>query len=200
MDHIDDAAELYALGLLEPAERARIDEHAYTCDPCAQRLGRAEGAVAALVATSQRRRIWRFPSWPIAVAAAFALTSGVLMEQNLALRGAVTEDGRSYDSLVNSHFAHVQFTSPAGEPVAAKAIYEQHGRWFQIVAVRPPDWHVTLIGPDGKREAVAERPVARGAASLLMLNPIARVTSIELADADGHTIARAKPALIVDKD
>ena len=95
---------------------------------------------------------------PVAVAAAFALTSGVLLQQNAALRGALAEDGRSYDQLVQSHFVHAQFTSPAGTPIAAKAIYEAHGRWFQIVAERPADWHVALIGPGGERREVTERP------------------------------------------
>jgi hypothetical protein len=171
-----------------------------TCDLCAQRLGRAESAVAALVERSQKRRTWRLPSWPIAVAAAFALTSGVLIEQNLALRGALAEDGRSYDALVQSHFAHEQFTSPAGTPIAAKAIYEQHGRWFQIVAVRAPDWHVTLVGPDGQRRTVAERPVARGAASLLFVDADVPVAAIELDDAQGRTIATVRPAVTIDKE
>ncbi len=52
MDHFDEELELYALGMLEPGERDRVDVHVRTCDACAERLGRAEGAVACT-----RRRI-----------------------------------------------------------------------------------------------------------------------------------------------
>lgn len=191
MHRIDDA-ELSALGLLEAVERDRIDEHVRTCDLGAQRLGRAEAAVAALVASSQRWRTWQLPSWSTAVAAAFALTSAVLTAQNHTLRGALAADGRSYDALVQSHFAHAMFVSPAGTPIAAKAIYERHGHWLQIVAERPADWRAIQVGSNGKRRPVEERPVARGAASLLVVSPVA---SIELEDAGGRTIASVQPAV-----
>ena len=100
MDHFDEELEHYALGLLEPEERDRIDEHVRACDVCAERLGRAEAAVAALVTGSQQRRAWRLPAWPVAVAAAFALTSAVLFGQNVALRGAMNADGHVLDTLV----------------------------------------------------------------------------------------------------
>ncbi|MGP6156015.1 MAG: RskA family anti-sigma factor [Vulcanimicrobiaceae bacterium] len=47
-DHIGELAELYALGALEPQERADIDAHAASCPRCARALGEAETAVAAL--------------------------------------------------------------------------------------------------------------------------------------------------------
>jgi hypothetical protein len=188
MDHLEEAAEHYALGLLEPAERDRVDEHVRTCDACAQRLGRAESAVAALAAASQRRSVWRRPAWPVAAAAAFALTSGLLLGQNLALQGALSTDGQALDALVASHFAHAQFATPAGTPLAAKVIYEQQGRWFQVVAERPADWHVTVVGADGVRRTLPARPAARGAVSLLFARTDAPVRTIEIEDAAGKTI------------
>ena len=44
MNHIDHEAELYALGMLDDDERARIDEHLLTCIPCTVRVGEAEAA------------------------------------------------------------------------------------------------------------------------------------------------------------
>jgi hypothetical protein len=47
-DHIGELAELYALGVLEPQERADVDAHAAGCERCTRALGEAETAVAAL--------------------------------------------------------------------------------------------------------------------------------------------------------
>jgi len=46
--HLGELAELYALGALEPLERARVDAHAADCPACARALGAAESTVAAL--------------------------------------------------------------------------------------------------------------------------------------------------------
>ncbi|MGH7729430.1 MAG: anti-sigma factor, partial [Vulcanimicrobiaceae bacterium] len=49
--HIEDAAELYALGALEPDEAAQVEAHlASGCDDCARRVGRAERMVAEMEA------------------------------------------------------------------------------------------------------------------------------------------------------
>jgi hypothetical protein len=199
MDHFDEELELYALGMLEPDERDRVDEHVRTCDACAERLGRAESAVAALVGGAQQRRVRRLPAWPAAVAAAFALTSAVLFGQNVGLRGAVSNDGRVLDALVLSHFVHVPFTATTAAPVAAKVIYEQHGAWYQIVAERPADWRVTVTAADGTVRTVAERPEARGTASYLSLSVVGPVRTIELDDANGQPFALAHPVLAADR-
>src|ERR1700688_4487918 len=46
--HVDENAELYALGTLSDSERAAVDAHVATCASCAQRVGEAEETVAAL--------------------------------------------------------------------------------------------------------------------------------------------------------
>ncbi len=198
MDHFDEELELYALGMLEPPEQARVDEHVRTCDACAERLGRAEAAVTALVAGAQQRRVRRLPSWPIAVAAAFALTSAVLFGQNVALRGALASDGHMLDAIVLSHFVHVPFSAVTAEPVVAKVIYEQHGHWYQIVAERPADWSVTVTRADGTVQPIAAKPEARGSASTLSLAALGPLRAIDLHDAHGRIIAHARPALTPD--
>ena len=199
MEHFDEELELYALGMLEPQDQARVDEHVRTCDACAERLGRAEAAVTALVAGAQQRRGWRMPSWPVAVAAAFALTSAVLFGQNVALRGALSSDGRMLDSIVLSHFVHVPFSAVSAEPVEAKVIYEQHGRWYQIVAERPADWSVTVTRTDGTVQKIAAKPEARGSASTLGLSSLGPLRAIDLRDANGRLIAHAHPVLSADR-
>jgi anti-sigma-K factor RskA len=46
--HVDGAAELYALGALEPRQRRRVDAHAEHCAVCARALRAACETVAAL--------------------------------------------------------------------------------------------------------------------------------------------------------
>ena len=48
--HVDENAELYALGTLSDTDRAAVDAHVATCASCAQRVGEAEETVAALSA------------------------------------------------------------------------------------------------------------------------------------------------------
>jgi hypothetical protein len=188
MDHLDETLESYALGLLDLPERERVDEHVRTCDPCAQRLGRAESAVVALIAASQRPPAWRRPAWPVAAAAAFALTASVLFAQNLSLRGAIATDGRSLDAMVQSHFVHAQLTTPAHAPLAAKVIYEPHGRWLTVVVERPADWRVAVTGVDGVRRTLAGRPEMRGSVSVLFASGDGPVRAVELEDAAGRQI------------
>src|SRR5665213_3669815 len=94
MNHIDQEAELYALGMLEDEERARVDEHLLTCEPCTVLVGGAEAAVAALVdATQQRQPERRTAWWPVGIAAAFAIAAAGLLGQNVILHGALANDG-----------------------------------------------------------------------------------------------------------
>jgi hypothetical protein len=200
MNHIDQEAELYALGMLDDDERARIDEHLLGCEPCTVLVGNAEAAVAALIDTTQvrtpqRRAAW----WPVAVAAAFALAAAGLLGQNVILRGALTNDGTLLATMVDSHFDHAQFQAPGGAPLAAKAIYERHGKWYEVLADGTPAWRVVLVHPDGTREPATADFARRGAASIVYLAPTAPVRSIDLEDAAGHVVGSVRPALLPDR-
>lgn len=197
-DHIDEQAELYALGLLEPDDIERIDAHAATCDLCAMKLGKASLAVANIVDASQRQTR-RLPIWPLAVAAAFAVTSAVVLQQNVALHGALADDGVLLDTMVMSHFSHEQFQAPGGKPIDAKAIYERHGEWFEILAAGQPAWNVTLVGRDGSRTQLPPF-VKRGAASIVFTRPAHPTASIELRDAGGNTVGTVKPELAAETE
>ena len=195
MNHIDEEAELYALGMLDDGDRALVDEHLVTCAPCTAKIGDAEYAVAALIDSSQlrpqqRRTAW----WPIAVAAAFAVAAGGLLGQNIVMHGALGADGTMLATLVDSHFNHAQFQAPGGTPMTAKAIYDRHGKWYEILTDGTPAWHVVFIRPDGTRDVVAAVEfVRRGAASIVYLAPTGPVKSINLEDAAGHIIGSVHP-------
>jgi hypothetical protein len=197
MNHIDQEAELYALGMLDDDERERVDEHLLTCEPCTVLVGNAEAAVAALIDSTQvrrpkQRRAW----WPAAVAAAFALTTLGLLGQNVILHGALNSDGSMIATMIDSHFDHAQFVNASGREIAAKAIYERHGKWFEILADGTPAWHVVFIRPDGTRDPAAAELAHRGAASIVYLSPSTPVRSIDLEDAAGHVVASVKPAFV----
>jgi hypothetical protein len=200
MNHLEDEAELYALGMLEPAERERVDEHVRTCDACAARLGRAENAVAALVLARPARRSRWVPSLPVAVAAACAIAAGALAQQNLVLRAATDSDGVLLDRMVTSHFVHTQFAAPNGVELDAKAIYERHGAWYAIVSTGDPRRQITLVRRDGTRERLPQRFTTRGAASLLSIDHPGDVRAIELDDAGGHAIGAVRPQLEAERD
>ena len=200
MNHIDDDAEHYALGLLDDGERARIDAHLATCDACTRHVGEAEAVVAGLIDVTQASPRPRMPRWPYAVAAAFALAAGLLLGQNVFMRGALDGDGTVLATLVNSHFDHAQFQTASGAPVGAKAIYERHGKWFEILVDGTPAWRVIFVRADGSRDPALGGFARRGSASVLTASPAGRVRTIELEDADGHIVGTVRPALQTEQE
>jgi hypothetical protein len=197
MNHIYQETELYALGMLDDCDRARIDEHLATCMPCTVKIGEAEGAVAALIDSSlqrpqQRRTAW----WPVATAAAFAVAAAGLLGQNIAMHGALGTDGAMIATLVESHFNHAQFQTPGGAPMAAKAIYDRHGKWYEILADGTPAWHVVFTRPDGTRDRAAVEFVHRGAASIVYLASTEPVKSIDLEDTAGRVVGSVRPIVM----
>ncbi len=196
MNHIDQEAELYALGMLDDDERARIDEHLLTCEPCTVRVGHAEATVAALIDSTQVRRPKRNTAWwPTAIAAAFAVAATGLLGQNVILRGALAGDGTALAMMVDSHFDHTQFQAPGGAAIPAKAIYERHGKWYEILAVGTPAWHVVFVRPDGTRDPAGAEFARRGSASIVTLAPLTPVKSIDLEDASGHVVGSVHPVV-----
>jgi len=201
MNHIDQEAELYALGMLDDEERARVDDHLATCEPCTVRVGAAEAAVAALVDTPQERKPERRAAWwPVAVAAAFAVTAMGLLGQNVVMRGALASDGAILATMVNSHFDHTQFQAPGGAELPAKAIYEKHGKWFEILADGAPAWHVVFVRPDGTRDPAGAEFARRGTASVVYVAQTAPVKTIDLEDAGGHIVGSVHPVVQAEQE
>jgi Putative zinc-finger len=147
--HIDELAELYALGVLDEEERARVDAHAIGCDTCAGRLGEAERTVAfmeqsAPVPASLDRRMsgvfFRKPRFQVPsalVAAAFVV--GLLPSLWFWNTG---RNAQAYDAdrqqavhaMVSSHFSHAQFIGLTAGAPKAKLLYARTGAWLFAVA------------------------------------------------------------------
>ena len=208
--HLDEDAELYALGMLDDAARARIEAHLHDCEPCLQRVGRAEATVAAMTESLAGVRssmdVARPPrvapvavlrTWgALAAAFVFAISSGVLGAQNASMQGALRGQRVVLGAMVRSHFAHAQFANAAGTPVEAKVVYERHGRWFTVLAVDPqPGTEVAFLRRDGTQMVPLQPLVARDGVASVMLRLNGEVAKLQLLDARGDVVATVRPAV-----
>lgn len=148
--HIDELAELYALGVLDDAQRAAVDAHVQTCMECAQRLGEAETLIADSIvereppADLDRRMHAAFAPrrapgmrWGALVAAAFVLglLPGVLFGIFQSRTSSFDRDrDQAIAAMVNSHFVHAQFTTLTPDAPKAKVIYGRGKTWRFFVA------------------------------------------------------------------
>lgn len=147
--HVDELAELYALGTLSEMERVRVDAHVRSCDACAARVGEAEAAVAQLVeewepsaALDRRMRAafvprspWRWTAPLVAAAFVLGLLPSLVMWSGVFNSGSfATDQQQAVRAMVGSHFAHAPFVPAAADAPKAKVIYSRTGDWRYIVA------------------------------------------------------------------
>jgi hypothetical protein len=151
-EHLGEDAELFALGVLDDDERARVEAHAAECVECSRRLGEAETVVAELassytgqgkvVALPQRARS---RGW-MATAAAFAVAIGVTIAslvQTQHLQARLSADDAILATIATSHFNHTTFTKAAADGPTAKVINGRHGEWLYVIVDAPvSDMHV----------------------------------------------------------
>jgi hypothetical protein len=193
VNHLDDDAELYALGLTDRERDAEIEAHLAECDACRARVVAAESAAASLAATlppmpaAAPRRAW----WTsVAAAAAVVFAVATAFEANTA-HTATSELNRTDGALVaiaSSHFGHTTLTSDPG--VVAKAIYARDGAWcYVIVTGAPRGAHVVMYRGATSRD-MGELDGARPA-TLFVHNPGRpdRITVV----ADDHVVAHGMP-------
>jgi hypothetical protein len=159
MDHIDENAELYAIGSLDDLERVRVERHVVTCAACAARLQQAENAVANLAEAlpvqnaparlrerlrqsirppARRSAFWR--SIPAAIAAALVLAlipTWVAVDRGRHASVAMRQDEQALAMLASAPFHHAQFMSPEKRPMNAKVLYGMHGDWYYVVVMHP---------------------------------------------------------------
>ncbi len=142
MNHIDDVAELYALGALSEAERAAVDRHVTGCAGCARKLGEAEEVLLALEgqyepvqpppALDARMKFARSSSplgWWVAIAAAFVIgllpSAWFASQRNSAIDLAMI-------AMLHSHFNHAQFAGSTNAPIA-KVLYPRDKSWLYVI-------------------------------------------------------------------
>jgi anti-sigma factor RsiW len=147
--HIDELAELYALGSLEEPQRALVDAHVRMCEACAGRLGEAEATVVALIepgtpSASLDRRVhaafvlrspWRWTAPLVAAAFVLGLLPSMLLWSSVSRNaGFDTEQTQAVQAMVNSHFAHAPFVQLSADAPKAKLIYSRTADWRYVVA------------------------------------------------------------------
>lgn len=166
MNHLDDDAELYALGLTEPERGAEIEAHLAECDTCRARVVAAEETAASLAAAlppapahggaesppsrSAPRGRW-FSAVAAAAAVIFAATSAIEAGSARAAATQLAQTDRALTAIAASHFGHTTLTSDRG--ITAKALYARDGSWlYVIVSGAPPGAHVAVRSGGGLRE------------------------------------------------
>ncbi|MEA2666545.1 MAG: hypothetical protein QOI11_3489 [Candidatus Eremiobacteraeota bacterium] len=209
--HLDDDAELYALGLLPAGRTPAVEAHLTACDACRARVVAAEAAGAALAGalppvpeaaparvpheadraprTAPGRRAWS--ALATAAALLFAATAAV---EGFAAHAASTRlaatDGALL-ALAGSHFNHVTLSGRRG--VVAKALYARDGAWCYVIARGVPRGaHVVLRGGPARRARDAGALAGADPATAFVRGP-GRVGEIDLV-AGGRTVARGVPA------
>lgn len=176
-EHIDELAELYAVGSLDDLDRARVERHVETCTPCAERLAGAEETIAAIaegepafvpsarlrerlkasVGTgSQRRPGIHWWAGALAVAAALVLAlipTWLAVDRNRSLSQAMQQDERALARIAAAPaFNRAVFMANGNRPMDAKVLYGPRGDWYYIVVMHPKSgMHVAYVH-DGRME------------------------------------------------
>jgi hypothetical protein len=209
-DHIDELAELYAVGSLEEFERERVERHVARCSGCAEQLRQAEETVATIAQAqaqqlreppaelrsrldaslaTRRRAVLTWHPFAAAIAAAILLAfipTWVAVDRTSALI-AMRQDERALARLASAgtQIDHAQFISPSKRPMDAKVLYGPHGDWYYVVVMHPrPGMQVAYVHA-GHMEMLGT--VAMHGESGTLYLPVNHKME-QLALVEGHTI------------
>jgi len=204
--HIDDDAELYALGSLDADERTAVEAHIATSNACLQRVRDAEETAFALSAqfgsttppAELDTRIAgafsrRMPARPwLAIAAAFIiglLPSIPLTYDRVHHDRLLRMHDEAVTAMVTSHFAHAQFAPAGGAALPpSKVIFARDGSWLYIVISGAHRYTVEGVGPDGMH-ALGETSPTSSTSQLFVERP-PHIRSVRLVD-NGTNIGSA---------
>jgi hypothetical protein len=209
-DHLEDDAELYAIGALGAEDAARAERHLASCVACASRVSQAQFVSVSLAASlpstrpssglarriadsaaaSKRealpaRRDLRL----LATAAAFALALIGFAVTTFALKDRVATDDLAIATLVHGHFKHVTLESLGSPALDAKVLYAVDGSWVYVIAYRPNGTlRAVVMTTSGEVPIGVLQP--SGSSASLLARPRDRVRSIVLMR-NGEAVARA---------
>jgi hypothetical protein len=194
VNHLDDDAELYALGLTDRERGAEIEAHLAACDACRARVVAAESAAASLAAAlppmpaAAPRRAW----WTTAATAAavvFAATTALEASTAHTASTQLARTDAALGAIASSHFGHTTLTSEAN--VVAKALYARDGSWIYVVANDAPRGaHVVVRSGAASRDLGA---LDAGAPATLFARAPGRSDEISVVAGD-RTVAHGTPA------
>jgi hypothetical protein len=170
IEHIDELAELYALGSLDDLERARVERHAATCAACAERLYEAGETVADIAAgepafepsehlrerlaasIAPPRRGFAMHWWQGALALAAALVLALIpawlaVDRSRLVSQTMRQDERALARLAAAQtFNRAVFMAHGNRAMDAKVLYGPRGDWYYVVVMHPkPDMQVAYV-------------------------------------------------------
>jgi energy-converting hydrogenase Eha subunit A len=194
VNHLDDDAELYALGLTDRERDAEIEAHLAACDACRARVVAAESAAAALAATlppmpaaAAPRRAW-WTSVAAAAAVVFAATTAFEANAARTANAQIARTDGALGAIASSHFSHTTLTSEPG--VVVKALYARDGAWCYVLATgAPADAHVVIYHGTTARDMGA---LGSGQPATLFLRDPGRPDRITVV-AGARVVARGTP-------
>lgn len=200
--HLGEDAELFALGVLDDAERSRVEAHAAACSECARRLGEAEAVVAELLSYQVPEKVTRLPvrarpAGRLAMAAALAVAIGVTVAslfqtQHLAAR--INADDAVLATIATSHFNHTQFAKISRTAPTAKLLNARHGEWLYVIIDAPANGLHVVAERGGTTVDLGPAQV-HGRTSTLFVRDPGKLARVEL-ERDGTVIERAMPSYL----
>lgn len=158
-DHIDELAELYAVGALDDDERKHVDTHVATCEQCATRIREGEDAIAQIalgqplyepshilgqrlresVAPARTQHHWVTAGLAFAAALAIAfIPTWVAVDRSRVVSQTMRQDERALARIASvPSFNRARFMSPQKRPMDAKVLYGPQGDWYYVVVMHP---------------------------------------------------------------
>ena len=185
MNHLDDDAELYALGLTDRERDAEIEAHLAACDACRARVVAAESAAASLAAAlppvpaAAPRRAW----WTTVATAAAVVFAATAAFEGTTAHTASTQLARTdaaLGAIASSHFGHTTLTAESG--VIAKVLYARDGSWLYVVAENAPPGARVVVRNGAATHDLGE--LGAGAPATLFVRAPGRVDEIKIVPAD----------------
>lgn len=164
-EHLDESAELYALGALTPDENRAVEAHVRHCVACRALVDEAKAALlvlaqhdvqhepppglgARLNASLGVRHRGQPPAWTrplIAIAAVLAiviLPMFVLLGRDRGMRTELAADDAAFARMAAGSFVHASFKGSA----AAKVLYSADGAWYYVIVMHPSrGMHVAYV-------------------------------------------------------
>lgn len=198
MNHLDDDAEAYALGLLGREREAGIEAHLAACAECRARVAAAESAAAALSAAlpplphprAGSRVARRFAAAAAAAAVVLGATTAYEANAARAASAQLARNDAALLALASSHFNHVSLDASPG--VVAKAIYARDGAWYYVIVSNAPSGARVRVAPAGGGPSRDLGALAAGTPATLFARGVGRVARIEV-DAAGAALAHGTP-------
>lgn len=209
-EHIEEQAELYAIGALDDSERRAVEAHVAECEACVQRLSIAEDAVAEMeVARAQhrppaqlQRRVRaialrsgpRWPSFVPAVAAALILgllPSAYFWQQSRAMHAAMLADADAMNRLATAPHRSAAF-SEMSDGSAATVMYGPDGSWY-VVLVRGASHALSVAWMHDGRRTMLGTAEPHGDVAMLYLPKSHRMDQLALMDGE-RLVAQAQLA------